>query len=63
MTHHFSWRLGLLVILVIVILFAWQYPNLYKNQTVPVRQTTEIRGNSDANDDSARQAIKLDSNE
>jgi hypothetical protein len=60
MNHRFSWRLGLLVILIILGLFAWQYPNLIKNETVPVRQTSEIRSANDANDAAARRAIELD---
>ena len=62
MNHRFSWRLGLLVILVIIGLFAWQYPNLIKKQTVPVRQTSEIRSNDNTDDNAARRAIELDSN-
>lgn len=60
--HHFSWRLGLVVILVIFGIFALLYPYVTKRQSVPVRQTTEIRQDSTNTDSAARQAIERDTN-
>lgn len=60
MNHRFSWRLGILVILILVAIFAWLYPNVIKNQRVIIRQSSEIRSNSASDDDAAREAIQRD---
>lgn len=62
MIHRFSWRLGLAVIGLLLLIFALIYPSIKKSQTVPVRQTTEIRTDSTADDSTAREAIERDSN-
>ena len=55
--HRFSWRIGIAVIILILVIFALFYPNILKQQNVPIRQTSEIRTDNTQDDTAARDAI------
>ncbi len=57
MMHRFSWRIGIAVIILILAIFALLYPNILKNQNVPIRQKSEIRTDNTQDDTAARDAI------
>lgn len=60
MTHQFSFRVGFVVIMLLVAIFAVLYPLLSQSDQLPVRQTTEIRPASAGSDEAARRAIERD---